>query len=137
MHINDLLFLLSIPKQNQQNFPFSCSGLSLPGRGHILVRCSHTKTGLRTPFMFLQFLVGGGYFINGATPFSFNISHYGTVNKPFFLSFSEKTRGIFAEILRGSRSGASSENLELIRFTDLGLWANPVVCHAQVQKVPY
>ena len=129
--------MLSIFKQDQEISSCSRSGLSLPGRDHVLVRCSHTKTGLRTPFMFLQFLVGEGYFINGATPFSFNISHYGTVNKPFFLSFSEKTRGIFAEILRGSRSGASSENLELIRFTDLGLWANSVVCHAQVQKVPY
>ena len=56
MHINDFLFLLSISKQDQEISPCSCSGLSLPGRGHVLVRCSHTVTGLRTLFLFLPFL---------------------------------------------------------------------------------
>ena len=56
MHINDVLFLLTIPKQDQELSPCSCSGLSLPGRGHVLVRCSHTVTGLRTLFLFLPFL---------------------------------------------------------------------------------
>ena len=53
---NDFLFLLSIPKQDQETSSCSCSGLSLPGRGHVLVRCYHTITGLRTPFLFLQYL---------------------------------------------------------------------------------
>ena len=52
--INDFLFLLSIPKQDQEISSCSRSGLSLPGRGHVLVRCSHTITGLRTLFLFLQ-----------------------------------------------------------------------------------
>ena len=56
MHINDFLFLLSISKQDQEISPCSCSGLSLSGRGHVLVRCSHTITGLRTLFQFLHFL---------------------------------------------------------------------------------
>ena len=56
MHTNDVLFLLSIPKQDQEISPCSWSRLSLPGRGHVLVRCSHTATGLRTIFLFLLFL---------------------------------------------------------------------------------
>ena len=56
MHTNYVLFLLSIPKQGQEISPCSCSRLSLPGRGHVLVRCSHTVTGLRTLFLFLLFL---------------------------------------------------------------------------------
>ena len=56
MHINDFLFLLSISKQDQEISSCSCSGLSLPGRGHVLVRCSHTVTGLRTLFLVLPFL---------------------------------------------------------------------------------
>ena len=56
MHTNDILFLLSIPKQDQEISPCSCSRLSLPGRGHVLVRCSHTGTRLRTKFLFLPFL---------------------------------------------------------------------------------
>ena len=47
MHINDV--------QDQEISPCSCSGLSLPGRGHVLVSCSHTLTGLRTLFLFLPF----------------------------------------------------------------------------------
>ena len=31
MHINDVLFLQTIPKQEQELCPCSCSGLSLPG----------------------------------------------------------------------------------------------------------
>ena len=53
MHV---LILLIISKQDQELSPGSCSGLSLPGRGHILLRCSHTVTGLRTLFLFLLFL---------------------------------------------------------------------------------
>ena len=56
MHTNDVLFLLSIPKQDQEISPCSCSRLSLLGGGHVLVRCSHTVTGLRTLFLFLLFL---------------------------------------------------------------------------------
>ena len=56
MHTKYVLFLLTIPKQDQELSPFSCSGLSLPGRGHVLVRFSHTITGLRTLILFLQFL---------------------------------------------------------------------------------
>ena len=56
MHTNDVLFLLSIPKQDQEISPCSCSGLSLPHRAHVLVRCSHTVIGLRTLFLFLPFL---------------------------------------------------------------------------------
>ena len=56
MLIDDVLFLLTIPKQDQELSPCSCSELSLPGRGHVLVRCSHTITGLRTLFLFLPFL---------------------------------------------------------------------------------
>ena len=54
--INDFLFLLSIPKQDQDKSPCSRPGLSLPGRGHVLVMCSHTVTGLETLCLFLQFL---------------------------------------------------------------------------------
>ena len=36
LHIINFLFLLSIPKQDQEIFPYSCSGLSLPNRGHAL-----------------------------------------------------------------------------------------------------
>ena len=56
MHINYVLFLLTIPKQDQELSPCSGSRVSLPGRGHILVRCSHTVLGLRTLFMILPFL---------------------------------------------------------------------------------
>ena len=56
MHTSDFLFLLSIPKQDQESSPCSCSGLSLPGSSHVLVGCSHTVTGLRTLFLFLLFL---------------------------------------------------------------------------------
>ena len=56
VQINCIMFLLTIPKQDQELSPCSCSGLSLPGRGHVLVRCSHTVTGLRTLFLFLPFL---------------------------------------------------------------------------------
>ena len=56
MHNNDFLFLLGIPKQEQEISPCSCSGLSLPGKSHVLVRCSHTVTGLKTQFLFLKFL---------------------------------------------------------------------------------
>ena len=56
MHINDVLFLLTISKQDQELSPCSCSRLYLPGRGHVLVRCSQTVTGLRTLFLFLPFL---------------------------------------------------------------------------------
>ena len=37
MHTNDILFLLSIPKQDQEISPCSCSRLFLPGIGHVLV----------------------------------------------------------------------------------------------------
>ena len=56
MHINVILFLLTIPKQDQELCPCSCSGLSLPGRGHVLIRWSHTVTVLRTLFLYLPFL---------------------------------------------------------------------------------
>ena len=56
MHIFDILYLLTIPKQDQELSTCSCSGLSLPGRGHVLVRCSHTVTGLKALFLFLPFL---------------------------------------------------------------------------------
>ena len=52
MHTNYVLFLLSISKQDQEISPCSFSRLSLPGRGHILVKCSHT----RTLFLLLLFL---------------------------------------------------------------------------------
>ena len=42
MQTNNILFLLCIPKKDQDNSPCSCSRLSLPGRGHVLFRCSHT-----------------------------------------------------------------------------------------------
>ena len=48
MHINDVLFLVTIPKQDQELSPCSCSRLSLPGRGYVLVRCSQTVTGLNS-----------------------------------------------------------------------------------------
>ena len=67
MIINDFLFLLSIPKQDLEISSFSRSELSLPGRGHVLVRCSNTITGLRTPFLFLQFL---DLFWNSLVPFT-------------------------------------------------------------------
>ena len=53
---NAFLFLLNISKQDQEVSSCSRSGLSLPGRGHVLVRCSHTITGLRTLFLFLLIL---------------------------------------------------------------------------------
>ena len=56
MHFNNFLFLLCIPEQDQEISPCSRSGLCLPDRGHVLVRCSHTITGLRAPFMQSQFL---------------------------------------------------------------------------------
>ena len=56
MHNIVFLFLLNVPKQDQEMASCSCSGLSLPGRGHVLVRFSHTITGLRTLILFLQFL---------------------------------------------------------------------------------
>ena len=56
MHTSDVLFLISIPKQDQEISPCSGSRLFLPGRGHVLVRCSQTITGLRTLFLFLLFL---------------------------------------------------------------------------------
>ena len=56
MHINDVLFLLTIPKQDQELSRCSCSKLSLQCRGHVLVRCSHTVTGIRTLFLILPFL---------------------------------------------------------------------------------
>ena len=67
MHIYDVLFLPTIPKQDQELSPCSCSGLSLPGRGHVLVRCSHTVTGLRALFLFLPFL---DLLWNSLVPFS-------------------------------------------------------------------
>ena len=56
IHINYVLFLLTIPKQDPELSPCSCSRLSLPGMGHVLARCSHTVTGLRTLFLIWQFL---------------------------------------------------------------------------------
>ena len=56
MHIIDFLFILSIPKQDKEISPCSRSRLSLPGRCYVLVRCSHTVTGLRTLFRVLPFL---------------------------------------------------------------------------------
>ena len=56
LHNNKFLFLLSIPKQDQEISPCFRFGLSLPGRGHVLVRCSYTLTGLRNLFPFLQYL---------------------------------------------------------------------------------
>ena len=46
MHIIDFLFLLSIYKEDQEISSCSCSGLSPPGRGFVLVRCYHTETWL-------------------------------------------------------------------------------------------
>ena len=40
MHIIDFLFLLSIPKQDQEISSYARSGLSLQGRGHVLIRWS-------------------------------------------------------------------------------------------------
>ena len=73
MHINDVLFLLTIPKQDQELSPCSCSGLSLPGRGHFLVSCSHTVTGLRTLFQFLHFL---DLVWNSLVPFTLYVLHF-------------------------------------------------------------
>ena len=56
MHNIDVLFLLIIPKQDKRLSPCSCSALSLPGKGPVLVRFFHTVTGLRTLFLFLPFL---------------------------------------------------------------------------------
>ena len=56
MHNNNGLFLQRISEQDQEISPCSCSGLSLQGKSHVLVRCSHTVTGLRTLFLFLPFL---------------------------------------------------------------------------------
>ena len=56
MHINVFVFLLRISKPDQDISPFSCSRLLLPGMGHVLVRCSHTVTGLRTMLLFLSFM---------------------------------------------------------------------------------
>ena len=50
---NYFLFLLAIHKQNQEISFCAYSGLYFPGRGHVLFRCFHTLTGLRTLFMFL------------------------------------------------------------------------------------
>ena len=56
LHINEFLLLLSIPKQDLEISPCSRSELSLPGRGHVLVRWSYTLTGLRNVFVFFKFL---------------------------------------------------------------------------------
>ena len=56
ININDFMFLLSISKQDQEFSSCYRYRLSLPGKGQVLVRCSHTRTGLRTLFLFLQFL---------------------------------------------------------------------------------
>ena len=56
MNINDFLFLISIPKPDHEFSPCSHSRLFLPGRGHVVVRCFHTVTGIRTLFLFLQLL---------------------------------------------------------------------------------
>ena len=49
--INFLLMICSISWNRSAR-----SRLSLPAKGHVLVRCSHTTTGLRTLFLFLPFL---------------------------------------------------------------------------------
>ena len=67
MLINDFLILLCIPKQDKEISSCSRYGLSLPGRGQVLVRCSHTITGLRTTFLFLQFL---DLLLNSLAPFT-------------------------------------------------------------------
>ena len=54
MDINYFLFLLVIRKQDQDNSSCSRSLLSLPGRGHVLVRCSHTVTGLQNSIPVLE-----------------------------------------------------------------------------------
>ena len=56
LKIYAFLFLLNIFKPDQEVSPCSRSGLSLPGRGHVLVRCSHTITGLRTLFLLMLIL---------------------------------------------------------------------------------
>ena len=56
LHINELLFLLTTPKQDQVISPCSRSGLSLSGRGHVLVRFPHSVTRLQTLFLFLLFM---------------------------------------------------------------------------------
>ena len=56
MQIYDFLFLLVIPKQDQEISPCSRSVLYLPGRDHVLVSCSHTILVLATLFLFLPFL---------------------------------------------------------------------------------
>ena len=49
-------FMLRIHKQDKEISSCSRSCLSLPDWGHVLVRCSHTVTGLGILFLFLQFL---------------------------------------------------------------------------------
>ena len=51
----------------QESYSCSCSRLSLPGRGHVLVRCSHSDTGLRPLFLVLQFL---DFVWNALVPFT-------------------------------------------------------------------
>ena len=53
LYSNDILFLITIHKQDQKISPCSCSRLSLLNMGFVLVRCYHTVTGLRTLFLFL------------------------------------------------------------------------------------
>ena len=69
MHTNDYLFLL-----RPGNSSCSRSSLSLPDRGQVLIRCSHTVTGLGTLFLFLQFLDLLWNFLVPFTPYSDCIS---------------------------------------------------------------
>ena len=64
------MFLLKILNQDRDISPCSCSQLSLPGKGHVLVKSSHTEKGLGTLFLFLQFLDLVWNFLVPCTPYS-------------------------------------------------------------------
>ena len=76
--ITDFLFLLSIPKQDQEISPCFRSGLSLAGRGHVLVRCFHT-----TQFE-IECITGGQSMVNFRF-FSCRCSNYFTSCHTCFL----------------------------------------------------
>ena len=70
MHINVVLFLLTIPKQDQELSPCSCFGLSLPGPGHgppcpgqVFSYSNRTKTPIPVLVIPGSFIEFPGFFI--------------------------------------------------------------------------
>ena len=80
IHIKDILFLLSIPKHDQEISPCSCSGLSLPVRGHVLVsnRTKNHIPVLDFPGSFMEF-PGSLHLLLHTTILQCDLSHCTTV----------------------------------------------------------